>query len=44
MSLLTDDDKLLQKYEIIWTKIQDSGNIELDAFPVYDDRYMKTNI
>ena len=28
----------------IWTKIEDLKNIELNALPVYDDRYMKTKI
>ena len=36
-----DDEKLLEKYKAIWTKIEDSKNIEL---PVYDDRYIKTKI
>ena len=28
----------------IWTKIEDSKNIELNVLPVYDDRYIKTKI
>ena len=39
-----DDEKLLKKYKAIWTKIEDLKNIELNALPVYDDRYMKTKI
>ena len=39
-----DDEKLLEKYKIIWTKIEDLKNIELNALPVYDDRYIKTKI
>ena len=39
-----DHEKLLKKYKAIWTKIEDLKNIELNALPVYDDRYMKTKI
>ena len=39
-----DDEKLLKKYKAIWTEIEDLKNIELNALPVYDDRYMKTKI
>ena len=42
MSLCIDDDKLLEKYETIWVKIEDFKNIELDTLPIYDDRYIKT--
>ena len=42
MSFHIDDEKLLEKYKIIWTKIEDLKNIELNALPVYDDRYIKT--
>ena len=44
MSFRIDDEKLLEKYKAIWTKIQDLKNIELNAFPVYDYRYIKTKI
>ena len=37
-------EKLLEKYKVIWTKIEDLKNIELNALPVYDDRYIKTKI
>ena len=39
-----DDEKILQKYKAIWTKIQDLENVELNASPVYDDRYIKSKI
>ena len=39
-----DDEKLLEKYEAVWTKIEDLKNIELNALPVYCDRYIKTKI
>ena len=38
------DENLLKIYKTIWTKIQDLKNIELNALPVYDDRYVKTKI
>ena len=44
MSFRIDDEKLLEKYKIIWTKIEDLKNIELNDLPVYDDRYKKTKI
>ena len=37
-------DRLLEKYETIWTKIEDFKNIELNALRVYDDRYIKIKI
>ena len=44
MSFRIDDEKLIQKYKAIWTKIEDLKNIELNALPVYDDRFIKTKI
>ena len=44
MSFRIDDEKLLEKYKTIWTKIEDLKNIKLIALPVYDDRYIKTKI
>ena len=43
MSFNIDDKELLEKYKAIWTKIEDFKNIELNALPVYDNRYIKTN-
>ena len=37
MSFRIDDEKWLEKYKTIWTKIEDLKN-------VYDDRYIKTKI
>ena len=34
----------MEKYKAICTKIKDLKNIELNALPVYDDRYIKTSI
>ena len=42
MSLRIDDEKLLEKYKTIWTKIENLKNIKLNALPVNDDRYIKT--
>ena len=42
MSLYIDDDKQLEMYKTIWSKIKDLKNIELNAFPVYDDRYLRS--
>ena len=36
-----DDEKLLEKYKAIRTKIED---IELNVLPIYDDRYIKTKL
>ena len=44
MSLRIDDEKLLEKYKAILTKIEDLKNIELNTLPVYDDRYIKPKI
>ena len=44
MSFSIDDEKLLEKYKTIWTKIEDLENIEWNTLPVYDDRYINTKI
>ena len=44
MSFRIDDEKLLEKYKATLTKIEDLNNIELNALPVYDDRYIKTKV
>ena len=44
ISFRIGDDTLLEKYETIWTKIRDLKNIELNALPVYNDRYIKAKI
>ena len=41
-SFRIDDEKLLEKYKAIWTKIEDLKNIKLNALPVYDGRHVKT--
>ena len=44
MSFHIHDEKLLGKYKATWTKIENLKNIQLNALPVYDDRYIKTKI
>ena len=39
-----NDEKLLEKYNAVWTKIEDLKNIELNTLPVDDDRYINTKI
>ena len=38
VSFIIDDDMLLEKYESIWTKIENIRNLDLNALPVYDDK------
>ena len=44
ISFCIDHEKILEKYKAIWTKIEDLKNTELNALPVYDDKYIKTKI
>ena len=44
MSFCIDDEKFLEKYKTIWTKIEDLKNIELNTLLVYDGRYMKNKL
>ena len=44
MSFHIKDEKLLEKYKTISTKTEYLKNIELNALPVYDDKYRKTKI
>ena len=44
MALHIDDDKLLEKYKTICTETEDLQNIELNAWPVHDVRYIKNKI
>ena len=43
MSFRTDNEKLLQKYNVIWTKIKDLKNIELNALPVQIYKKIRTH-
>ena len=44
MSFCIYNKKLLEKYKAIWTKIEELENNELNALPIYDDRYIKAKI
>ena len=44
VSLCINDNKLFEKYKTVWTKTEDLKNTEIDALPVYHDRYIKTEI
>ena len=44
MSFHIDDEKLVEKYKAIWTKIENLKNIQLNVLPAYNDRYIKTKI
>ena len=44
MSFRISNEKLLEKYKVIWTKTEDLKNIELNFLLVCDDRYIKTKI
>ena len=44
MSFRTYNEKLLEKYKAIWNKTENLKNIQWNALPVYDDRYIKTKI
>ena len=44
MSFYMDDEKLLEKYKAIWTKIEYLKNSKLIPLRNYDDRYTKTKI
>ena len=43
MSFCVDDEKLLEKYKAIWSKITELKNTELNALPACD-RYIKTKV
>ena len=38
-SFCIDDEKLLEKYKTIWTKIEDLKRNELNALPVFGYRF-----
>ena len=44
ISFCIDHEQILEKYKAIWNKIEDLKNTELNALPVYDDKYIKTKI
>ena len=44
MSFYIDDEKLFEKYKVIWTNIEDLKNMESNALSIQDDRYIKIKI
>ena len=44
MSFSIADEKLSEKYQAIWNKIEDLKDVELNVLPVYDDRCIKSKI
>ena len=44
ISFRKNDEKLLKNIRKIWNKTEDLKNIELNALPVYENRYIKTKI
>ena len=44
MSFRIDDEKLLGKYKVFWTKIEDLKNFKLNTLLAYDDRHIKTKV
>ena len=44
MLFCISNEKLLEIYKAIWTKIEDLKNTELNALPVYVDKYIKIKI
>ena len=41
MSLLVEDDDLLEKYNEFWEKVKNSIKNEFDSEPVYNEKYLK---
>ena len=41
MSFFIDDDKLLEKYKTLWTKIEGLRNIKLNSLSFHGDRHIK---
>ena len=42
MSFCIDNEKLLEKWKTVWTKVEDLKNIEMKALPFYKDICIKT--
>ena len=42
MTFLIKDEKLLEKYNEIWKKVNNHIKIEFDSKPVYNEKYKKT--
>ena len=44
MFFLIKDDELLEKYNEIWEKVENSVRIEFDTEPLYNEKYLKAKI
>ena len=44
MYFLIKDDKLLEKYNELWEKFNNSIKKELESEPAYNEKYLKTKI
>ena len=44
MSFLIEDEKVLEKYNEIWKKMNNIVKIEFDSKPVYNEKHIKTKI
>ena len=41
---MTEDDRVLYKYNEIWYKIKKTLNINLHSMPVYEEKYIKAKV
>ena len=41
---MTEDDRVLYKYNEIWYKIKKTLNIKLHSMPVYEEKYIKAKV
>ena len=41
---MTEDDRVLYKYNEIWYKIKKKLNIKLHSMPVYEEKYIKAKV
>ena len=44
MSFLIKDDELLEKYNKIWEKVENSVRKEFDSEPLYNEKYLKVKV
>ena len=44
MSLVTEDDSVLVKYNDIWNRIKKVLSIKFHSMPVYDEKYIKAKV
>ena len=44
MSFMIKDDRVLDKYSEIWTRIKKTLNIKFNSMAVYDQKYIKAKV